>query len=142
VPFFGAFEEQYSVYGPRMQRKRAFSAPERRRQSYVLQAPRPYSFNSAESRDSWPATVRSPYINPGRCCVNSLFGKCSLIAVAAILALQACGAPEQSDRAASADRIFTNARVYTVNSQQSWAEAVAVSGNEIVYVGENAGALE
>ena len=74
--------------------------------------------------------------------MSSFFRKCSLIAVAAILALQACGAPEQSDRAASADRIFTNAKVYTVNSQQPWAEAVAVSGNEIVYVGENAGALE
>jgi len=58
------------------------------------------------------------------------------------LALQACGSPEQSDRNASADRIFTNAKVYTVNSQQPWAEAVAVSGNEIVYVGENSGALE
>jgi predicted amidohydrolase YtcJ len=31
--------------------------------------------------------------------------------------------------------------VYTVNSQQPWAEAVAVSGNEIVYVGDNAGAI-
>ncbi len=74
--------------------------------------------------------------------MSSFFRKCSLIAIAAILALQACGAPEQSDRAAYADRIFTNAKVYTVNSQQPWAEAVAVSGNEIVYVGENAGALE
>ena len=41
MPFFGAFEEQYSEYGPRMQRKRAFTAPERRRQFYVLQAPSP-----------------------------------------------------------------------------------------------------
>jgi len=74
--------------------------------------------------------------------VRSFFRRCSLIAIAAILALQACGSPEQSDRNASADRIFTNAKVYTVNSQQPWAEAVAVSGNEIVYVGENSGALE
>jgi len=122
----------------------AFIEPweKRRTASYVLQAPRPYSFNSAESRDSWPATVRLTYIKPGRCCVSSFFRKCSLIAVAAILALQACGAREQADRAAYADRIFTNAKVYTVDSQQPWAEAVAVSGNEIVYVGENAGAFE
>jgi len=46
VPFFGAFEEQYSEYGPRMQRKRTFTAPERRRQFYALQAPSPASDNS------------------------------------------------------------------------------------------------
>jgi len=38
VPLLGAFEEQYSEHGPRMQRKRAFTAPERRCQFYVLQA--------------------------------------------------------------------------------------------------------
>lgn len=36
--------------------------------------------------------------------------------------------------------MFTNAAVYTVNPDQEWAEAVAVRGNEIVYVGDNAGA--
>ena len=82
------------------------------------------------------------YIRLGRCCVSSFLGKSGLIAIAAILALQGCGTPEQTDRTATADRIFTNAKVYTVDSQQPWAEAVAVSGNEIVYVGENAGALE
>jgi len=74
--------------------------------------------------------------------VSSIFRKRCLIAVAAILAFQACGAPEDFDTAASVDRIFTNAKVYTVNSKQPWAEAVAVSGNEIVFVGDNAGALE
>ena len=67
---------------------------------------------------------------------------CGLISVAAIVALQACGAPDQPDRDATADRIFTNAKVYTLDAQQPWAEAVAVRGNEIVYVGKNAGALE
>ena len=39
-----------------------------------------------------------------------------------------------------ADYVFTNAKVYTVNEEQPWAEAVAVQGNKIVYVGDNAGA--
>lgn len=40
----------------------------------------------------------------------------------------------------AADYVFTNARVYTVDEQQPWAEAVAVDGSEIVYVGDNDGA--
>ncbi|MEO2034268.1 MAG: amidohydrolase family protein [Planctomycetaceae bacterium] len=38
-----------------------------------------------------------------------------------------------------ANFVFTNGKIYTVNEQQPWAEAVAVSGNKIVYVGDNAG---
>jgi predicted amidohydrolase YtcJ len=35
-----------------------------------------------------------------------------------------------------ADVIVTNARIYTVNPQQKWAEAIAVRGDKIVAVGE------
>lgn len=41
---------------------------------------------------------------------------------------------------AAADRIFLNARAYTVNAAEPWAEAVAVTGDTIVYVGDNEGA--
>jgi predicted amidohydrolase YtcJ len=41
-----------------------------------------------------------------------------------------------------ADRVFTNARVCTVNPDQAWAEAIAVRGNEIVYVGDDEDAVE
>jgi predicted amidohydrolase YtcJ len=37
-----------------------------------------------------------------------------------------------------ADLIVTNARVYTVNAGQPWAQAVAVRGDKIVAVGDNA----
>ena len=43
---------------------------------------------------------------------------------------------------ADADDIFTNGTAYTVNDKQPWAEAVAVSDKEIVYVGDSAGAKE
>ena len=40
---------------------------------------------------------------------------------------------------ASADLILTNGVVYTVNEAQPWAEAVAVSDGEIIYVGDTVG---
>lgn len=46
-------------------------------------------------------------------------------------------APDDSD----ADFVFHNARVYTVSDAQPWAQAIAVSGNRISYVGDDAGAL-
>lgn len=41
--------------------------------------------------------------------------------------------------AENADYVFTNAKVYTVNPQQPWAEAIAVKDNKIVYVGDTKG---
>ena len=40
----------------------------------------------------------------------------------------------------AADYVLTNGKVYTVDEQQPWAEAVAVKGKDIVYVGDSAGA--
>jgi predicted amidohydrolase YtcJ len=39
----------------------------------------------------------------------------------------------------SADIVFTNASAYTLNAEKPWAEAVAVQGDRIVYVGDNDG---
>ncbi|MDH5241446.1 MAG: amidohydrolase family protein, partial [Gammaproteobacteria bacterium] len=41
-----------------------------------------------------------------------------------------------------ADTVFLDAKVYTVNSAQPWAEAIAISGDTIVYVGDNDGAMD
>src|SRR5712692_10678983 len=38
--------------------------------------------------------------------------------------------------APTADVIVINARIYTVNPQQKWAEAIAIRGDKIVAVGE------
>jgi predicted amidohydrolase YtcJ len=40
----------------------------------------------------------------------------------------------------TADFVFRNGRIYTVSSTQPWAQAVAVTGNTITYVGDEAGA--
>lgn len=49
----------------------------------------------------------------------------------AIPALATPGAPPQS-----ADLIITNARIYTVNPQKQWAEAIAVRSDKILAVGD------
>jgi predicted amidohydrolase YtcJ len=41
-----------------------------------------------------------------------------------------------------ADCVFTNAKIYTVDNNQEWAEAVAIKGENIVYVGSNEGAKD
>ncbi len=41
----------------------------------------------------------------------------------------------------NATRIFHNGKIYTVNKQQPWAEAVVLEGNKIVFVGSNEEAL-
>lgn len=60
--------------------------------------------------------------------------------LAIALLCQAASAAEPG--AHSADLILTNAQVYTVNSEQPWAEAVAVRGDQIVYVGDAESALK
>ena len=39
-------------------------------------------------------------------------------------------------------RVFTNGKIYTVNKEQPWAEAVVVEGNKIAYVGSTDEALK
>jgi predicted amidohydrolase YtcJ len=41
-----------------------------------------------------------------------------------------------------ADSVYTNGKIYTVNEEQPWAEAVAIKDGRFVYVGDNAGAEE
>lgn len=38
-----------------------------------------------------------------------------------------------------ADFVLTNGKIYTVNDKQPWAEAVAIKGDKIIYVGDNDG---
>ena len=58
--------------------------------------------------------------------------------ISASLAVQSCGKstplpiPHES-----ADRVFLDGAVYTVDQDQPWAEAVAVSSGDIVFVGSN-----
>ena len=39
-------------------------------------------------------------------------------------------------------RILTNAKIFTANEKEPWAEAVVLEGNKIAYVGTNEGALK
>ena len=55
--------------------------------------------------------------------------------------LGACSEAPEPQRP-GADMVFVNGRVYTVDTDRSWAEAVAVNDGKIVYVGTSAGAQE
>ena len=40
----------------------------------------------------------------------------------------------------SADKLYVNGDIFTVNKAQEWVEAVAVEGNRFVYAGDRGGA--
>ena len=63
------------------------------------------------------------------------------VATVAFLALAAaCSQKGQEPAAQGADAVYRNGRIYTVDPQRSWAEAVAIRGDRIAYVGSDAGA--
>lgn len=53
-----------------------------------------------------------------------------LAALSVVVLAQGCGKP-------AADTVFLNGRIYTVDANRSWAEAVAIADERIVYVGGN-----
>lgn len=52
----------------------------------------------------------------------------------------ACSRKAPVEAIEPADRLLLNGAVYTVDPEQSWAEAVAISAGRIIYVGNNDGA--
>lgn len=59
-----------------------------------------------------------------------------LLATCAVAALGGCSKPVTD----GVDLVFINARVYTLDDDRPWAEAVAVKDDRIVFVGDSAGA--
>lgn len=65
---------------------------------------------------------------------------CSMLLVSFLLVLTGCQ-KEKSTSSKAADVVIRNARVYTVDAQRPWAQAVAIQGDRIAWVGdENAAA--
>ena len=56
--------------------------------------------------------------------------------LALLIGVAACAAPEPSGD--TADTVYTNGRIYTVNVAQPWAEAVAIKDGKFLIVGSNA----
>src|SRR5436190_1702050 len=63
-----------------------------------------------------------------------------MMIVSILLSVLLFGAAMPQRQAASADIVFVNGNIYTANEKQSHAEAVAIKGDRIVFVGSNAGA--
>lgn len=58
-----------------------------------------------------------------------------IVSAAVLLALVGCARQPATEKAAN--YVFTNGKIYTVNEVQPWAEAVAVTGKDVVFVGSN-----
>ena len=67
--------------------------------------------------------------------------KIKVTAVVLVLAALAIVSACTTAKSPGVDRVFINAKAYTLDAEQPWVEAVAVDGDTIVYVGDNAGAL-
>lgn len=63
--------------------------------------------------------------------------KSALLVAGITLSLLGCKNPEDPQVTASGNLALLNGKIYTVNAQQSWAEAVVVNNEEIVFVGSS-----
>nr|WP_090277767.1 amidohydrolase [Mycolicibacterium komanii]CRL72712.1 putative TIM-barrel fold metal-dependent hydrolase [Mycolicibacterium komanii] len=64
-----------------------------------------------------------------------------VVAAAAASACSVTPKPETGTEKATADFVFRNGPIHTVAGPQPWAQAVAVRGNAIAHVGDEAGAM-
>lgn len=71
--------------------------------------------------------------------MKSVLARNSVLA-AALLVVAACGRNDSEPPQVAADRVLTNAAVYTVDPERSWAQAVAIKDGKIVFVGDDDGA--
>lgn len=62
--------------------------------------------------------------------------------VMTVLCFALAGCTEKVPTRVDADLVLHNARIYTVDAERSWAQAVAIKDGVLVYVGDNAGVAE
>lgn len=54
-----------------------------------------------------------------------------------VLSSQACSKRESINITSSSQKLYFNGKIYTVDTNQPWAEAMIIEGNSIVFVGSN-----
>jgi predicted amidohydrolase YtcJ len=62
--------------------------------------------------------------------------------VLTVAAVTSCGQSGAPDTATGADSVYRNGRIYTVDANRSWAQAVAITDGRITYVGPDDGATQ
>ena len=60
--------------------------------------------------------------------------------LAAVLLSSSCDSTNHPSTAVSADLVLTGGRIYTEDARSPWAQAVAISGKQFIYVGDDSGA--
>jgi len=95
-------------------------------------------------RDAWTPSGHAARLirvtNPGRISM-AVNGRLYLMVVglSAVL-MTACAQDESTSEQSGADLILTGARIFTADTQQPWAEALAIRNGEFIYVGNAADA--
>ena len=56
----------------------------------------------------------------------------------ALAVLTACGASDQAPQTAAADAVYRNAKIYTADTDGTWASAIAVTDGKMVAIGSDA----
>ena len=56
-----------------------------------------------------------------------------LLTIATAIFIFSCNQPEKD----AADKIYFNAKIWTGDTSNKWADAIAIKGNEIIYVGKD-----
>lgn len=59
-----------------------------------------------------------------------------------MITITSCVATSNNNDQESADLIITNAKIFTSNKEQPWAEAVAIKDGKFIYVGDSVGIAE
>ncbi|MFK7732769.1 MAG: amidohydrolase [Pseudomonadales bacterium] len=72
-------------------------------------------------------------------CIDHVNNSSQVFRIGALLCLLALAACTTTSEPKGADHVFINAKVFTADRSNPSAQAVAVHGNEIVYVGSNEG---
>jgi predicted amidohydrolase YtcJ len=62
-----------------------------------------------------------------------------MMLITSIAIVGACSKPGPPAEILGADTVFTNGRIYTVDDDRSWMEAVAITDGRIVYAGADSG---
>ena len=71
---------------------------------------------------------------------NIVMNKMKIIALilSFVLSSQACSKRESINITSSSQKLYFNGKIYTVDTNQPWAEAMIIQGNSIVFVGYQA----
>ncbi|CAM1341219.1 Amidohydrolase [Tenacibaculum amylolyticum] len=68
--------------------------------------------------------------------------KIMLLVLSLVISSQSCSKKESINEIDSTQKLYFNGKIYTVNENQPWAEAIVIENNKIVFIGSNGNASD